>query len=51
MSEVDKQQLELIEKKLQERIKRLKIECKTASGGRKMVINKTIKELEGEMQS
>ena len=46
MSEVHKQQLELIEKKLQERIKRLRIEYKSASGGRRMVISKLIKQLE-----
>ena len=48
MSEVDKQQLELIEKKIQERLRRLRIEYKTASGGRRVAITKLIKELEGE---
>ena len=48
MSEVDKQQLKLIEKKIYEKIQRLRIEYKTASGGRRVAITKLIKELEGE---
>jgi len=49
MSEVDKKQLELIEKKIRDRVKRLKIEYKTASGGRRIIITKKIKELEGNV--
>ena len=47
---IEQKEVRDIEKK-KERIKRLKIEYKCASGGRRMRITKTIKRLEDEIQS